>query len=185
MALASPGAANSGPAIADIVITEIHYNPPAGNDYEYVELYNRSASAVTLMTQAQTETLPGQVITEILPWHLDGIDFTFPAGVVINSGQKILVARDPAMYASAPCPVYGPYEGKLDNAGETIELCMPGDLEYGKSRPWIPIEKLKYDDASPWPVECDGSGSSLTRIDPDAYTNDVFNWQAATPTPGF
>jgi hypothetical protein len=184
MAVATPGAPNSAPAIADVVITEIHYNPPAGNDHEFVELYNRSASPVTLMTQVQTEVSPGVEITEYLPWRLNGIGFTFPAGVVISPGQRILVARDPAIYASAPCPVYGPYDGKLDNAGEQIELQIPGDHEFGKSRAWIPIEKIEYDDANPWPTSCDGEGDSLTRIDPDAYTNDVLNWQAAMPTPG-
>jgi hypothetical protein len=37
----------------------------------------------------------------------------------------------------------------------------------------------------PWPLQADGYGGSLTRIDPAAYGNDPANWQAATPTPGF
>jgi len=184
MVSATPGATNSGPAIADIVITEIYYNPPAGNEYEFVELYNRSSSPVTLMTQVTTETSPGVEITEYLPWRLDGINFVFPSGVTINPNERIVVARNPAMYASAPCAVYGPYEGKLDNAGEEIELQIPGDLEYGKERAWITIEKVEYDDASPWPTSCDGGGDSLNRLFYGSYPNDVLNWQAAAPTAG-
>lgn len=185
MAAATPGTVNSGPVVADIVITEIYYHPPAGNDYEYVELYNRSGSAVTLMTPVRTEVAPGEAITESLPWRLDGINFVFPSAVTINPGQRVLVVRNPAMYAQAPCPVYGPYEGKLDNAGEEIELQIPGDLEFGKSRAWITIEKVEYDDSDPWPTRCDGGGDALTRLSYDSYSNDVLNWQAATPTPGF
>lgn len=184
MASATPGAANSGARVADIVITEIHYNPTAGTDYEYIELLNRSASAVTLMTAVTTETAPGVSVTEQIPWRVDGIGFIFPSGVTINPGQKILVAKNPAMYAAATCPVFGPCEGKLDNAGEEIELCIPGDQEFGKERSWIPIEKVEYKDTAPWPTGPDGNGSALTRISPNSYSNDASKWQAAAPTPG-
>jgi len=36
----------------------------------------------------------------------------------------------------------------------------------------------------PWPVEADGQGKSLSRIDPQTYGNDPANWPPATPTPG-
>ncbi len=185
MAVSTPGDDNSGPLIPNIVITEIHYNPPAGTDYEYVELLNRSGSAVTLMTEVSTETSPGVFITEQIPWRLEGTGFEFPSGITINAGQKILVAKNPAMYPSASCTVYGPYDGKLDNAGEEIEIRIPGDLEYGKSRAWIPIEKVDYKDVAPWPTSPDGNGQSLKRKNTAAYGNDYSNWEAADPTPGY
>ena len=63
---------NSGPMIPAVVITEIYYDPDNGNDYEYVELYNRTGSDVTLMTEATTETSPGVFITEVASWRLEG-----------------------------------------------------------------------------------------------------------------
>jgi hypothetical protein len=36
----------------------------------------------------------------------------------------------------------------------------------------------------PWPIEADGYGKSLTRIDPNLYGNDVINWCADEPSPG-
>jgi len=35
-----------------------------------------------------------------------------------------------------------------------------------------------------WPTEADGLGKSLSRKDPNAYGNDVANWEAAEPSPG-
>jgi hypothetical protein len=178
------GLPNSAPLIPSIVITEIHYNPSTGADDEYVELCNRSGSPVTLMTQASAETAPGIFTTESIPWRLEGTGFEFPANVTINPGRYILVAKDPSRYTSAPCDVYGPYDGKLDNGGEELAIQIPGDQEYGKERYWIPIEKVKYDDTAPWPTNPDGSGDSLHRINVNTYGRDYSNWNAAPPTPG-
>jgi hypothetical protein len=79
----------------------------------------------------------------------------------------------------------GPYDGKLDNGGEEIELQIPGDQEYGKNRYWIPIEKIDYDDIAPWPTSAHGGGDSLDRDNINAYSRDYSNWSAATPTPGY
>jgi hypothetical protein len=178
------GYANSGPRIPDVVITEIHYNPIEGTDFEFVELVNRSGNAVTLMTETKTETSPGVFVTENMPWRLNGTGFQFPPNTVIDAGERIIVAKNPAMYNALSCDVYGPYDGKLDNGGEQIEIQMPGDLEYGKSRYWIPIEKVDYDDNLPWPTTADGGGHSLHRLNINAYGRDYSNWTAAAPNPG-
>jgi hypothetical protein len=80
--------------------------------------------------------------------------------------------------------VYGPYDGALDNGGEQLEIQIPGDQEYGRSRYWIPIEKVDYDDVAPWPTSADGGGNSLQRINVNTYGRDYSNWSAITPTPG-
>ena len=181
----SQGQANHGPLIPDIVITEIHYNPSEGIDYEFVELYNRTGSAVTLETSVTTETSPGNFITEDIHWRLEGTGYEFPAGVTIPAYSYILVAKTPASYPGS----YGPYDGKLDNGGEEVELQIPGDQEYGQLRFWIPIEKIDYDDIAPWPATVpgdgpDGEGDSLDRNNVNTYGRDYSNWNAATPTPG-
>jgi hypothetical protein len=177
------GYANSGPLIPDIVITEIYYNPPSGTDYEYVELYNRSGSAVTLMTSVTTEYTPGVFTPEDISWRLEGTGYEFPNDVTIGAGDYIIVAKDPTKYISATCDVYGPYDGKLDNGGEELEIQIPGDKEYGRDRYWIPIEKIDYDDEFPWPTSPDGGGDSLDRINVTTYGRDYSNWQADTPNP--
>ena len=67
----TPGNANARPELPQIVINEVMYNPVSGNqDEEYVELYNRGASAVNLKG-----------------WRLqDGISFTFTQDFVFRRG---------------------------------------------------------------------------------------------------
>ncbi|MBN1796522.1 MAG: hypothetical protein JW804_07610, partial [Sedimentisphaerales bacterium] len=140
--------------------------------------------SVTLMTSVMTEYTPGVFTPEDISWRLEGTGYEFPDDVVIGAGEYIIVAKDPNMYGSATCAVYGPYDGKLDNGGEEIELQIPGDKEYGEDRYWIPIEKIDYDDEAPWPTSPDGGGDSLERINVTTYGRDYSNWQAGSPTPG-
>jgi hypothetical protein len=189
----TPGLANAFPKVGPIVITEIMYNPdwPAGslyenNQYEYIEIRNISASAVTLYD-----------FDENTPWKFtDGIDYTFgspPNAVTIPAGGRILVVKNPmafnARYPGLSSITYGPYDGWLDNAGEKLEISRPGDEDAGV-RFYIRVDRVDYSDGSHpgdvdlWPTQADGAGKSLTRISTTLYGNDPNNWQAATPTPG-
>ncbi|MBN2843515.1 MAG: lamin tail domain-containing protein, partial [Sedimentisphaerales bacterium] len=191
MATTTPLAANSGPMIPALVITEIMYDPAQGTDSEYIELYNRSGNAITLMTEVTTEATAGEVITEQLPWRINGIGFEFNAGVVIAPYEYIIVARVPATFAAsyaglipAGTRVFGPYSGKLSNEGEDVQLQIPGDQEYGEERYYIPLEKVEYSIDNPWPAKASGTGKSLTRTGKAIYADDPANWHDSEPTPG-
>jgi hypothetical protein len=187
------------------------YNPdwPDGgsytNDqYEYIELHNISAESVTLFDYGTGE-----------PWKFtDGIDFTFPvyAPVTIPAGGYILVVKKPDAfswrYPAVPAEIIlGPYEGNLSNAGESLDLSMPGDVDIEGVRYYIRVDRINYSDGSVsrassprfeggtpstqspsgidlWPVEADGDGMALTRIVPTDYGNDPENWSAGLPSPG-
>jgi hypothetical protein len=171
----TPGSANSYPKVGPIVINEIMYNPPlTDEEYEYIELHNISAGPVNLGGWRFT----------------DGIDFTFPDGVTVLAGGYLLVVKHPEAfmlsYPAVPVDiVYGPYDGNLSNAGERLELSMVGDIR---------VDRVSFSDGSHpedcpggvdlWPVEADGSGSSLARIVPSDYGNDPDNWNASAPSPG-
>jgi len=195
----TPGWANAPPKVGPIVINEIMYHPdwPDGgsynnDDYEYIELHNITGSPVTLYRDAKGE-----------PWKFtDGIDFTFPASpneVTIPAGEYLLVVKNPAAfmwrYPSVPVEkILGPYDGRLNNAGERVELSMPGDVDQFGTHYYIRIDRVNYSDGSHpedcpggvdlWPTEADGGGKSLTRINSNLYGNDVINWDANDPTPG-
>ncbi len=91
--------------------------------------------------------------------------------------------------------VLGPYSGNLSNAGEKVELSMPGDVddEYER-RYYIRLDRVNYSDGlhpedcpggvDLWPTEPDAGGKSLTRTTPANYGNDPNNWTAAMPSPG-
>jgi hypothetical protein len=136
------------------------------------------------------------------PWKFtDGVEFTFPddTPLTIPAGGYLLVVKNPEAfswrYPGVPAEkILGPYDGKLGNAGEKLELSMPGDVDsYGK-RYYIRVDRVNYSDGSHpedspggmdlWPIEPDGYGKSLTRKVLTDYGNDPDNWQAASPTPG-
>ncbi|MHC4438014.1 MAG: lamin tail domain-containing protein, partial [Planctomycetota bacterium] len=194
----TPGSANAYPKVSPIVISEIMYNPdwPVGgsytNDqYEYIELQNISAELVTLYRDDKTE-----------PWKFtDGIDFTFGSDspATIPAGGYILIVKKPEafswQYPDVPAGIiFGPYDGRLSNTGESLELSMPGDVDNEGVRQYIRIDRVNYSDGSHpencpggidlWPVDPDGYGQSVTRKVPTDYGNDPDNWTAAPPSPG-
>jgi len=194
----TPGSANTYPKVGPIVINEIMYNPswPVGgsytNDqYEYVELHNISAEPVTLYRDDKAQ-----------PWKFtDGIDFTFPADVpvTIPAGGYLLVVKNPEAFAwrypAVPVEkIFGSYSGSLNNAGERLELSMPGDVDEFGTLYYIRVDRVTYSDGfhpenSPdgvdhWPTTPDGDGESLTRKVSSDYGNDPDNWTASAPSPG-
>jgi hypothetical protein len=199
MSAVTPQAANAYPKVGPVVFSEIMYHPdwPAGgsfanNEYEYLELYNPTASAVTLYDAAEGE-----------PWKFTaGIEYTFPGlpdAVTIPPGGKILVVKNPAAFTwrypgVSSTIIFGPYDGKLANDGEPVELSRPGDVDGAGMRQYISVERVSYSDGSHpanapyrpdlWPAEADGQGKALGRIDASLYGSDPDNWQAVTPSPG-
>jgi hypothetical protein len=110
-----------------------------------------------------------------------------------------MVVKNPELfslrYPGVPAEkIFGPYDGKLSNAGERQELGMPGDIDKAGQRHYIRIDRINYSDGSHpencpggidlWPIEPDGSGKSLTRRFLSEYGNDPANWTASAPSPG-
>jgi len=192
----TPGASNAYPKVGPIVINEIMYHPdwPASSPYdnekfEYVELYNITGSDVNLYDE------------DSIPWKFtDGIDFTFPADSNIPAYGYMLLVKDAGafawLYGGTPpgVEILGPYDGKLNNGGEKLELSKPGDVDQYGERQYIRVDRINYSDGrhpedSPdgidhWPTTADGDGESLNRLSISNYGNDPNNWQANTPSPG-
>ena len=127
------------PSSMGLVVSEVMYHPAdAGETLEFIELYNN---------RQVFEDLTGYAFT-------NGIQYVFEPGSIINSGEYLVVARDPAaLQAAYPISnVLGPFTGRLGNDGERIDLSNNnGEI----------IISLRYDDESPWPVSPDGAGHSL------------------------
>ena len=193
MSVNTPGSANAYPKVGPVVISEIMYNPASGDqDEEYIELMNVSDSYV-ILAEYDDEQL------EEVPWRLvddsNGILFDFPIGVMMAPGEYLLLVKDIAIFRSTYPAVSQDVQifewggGRLNNAGEKVQLSKPGDWVEG-TRYYIRMDRVNYSDGShpagedPWPIEPDGSGPSLTRRDPADYGNDPENWTAANPSPG-
>jgi hypothetical protein len=160
---------NTVPAsAANLVVSQIDYNPIGGSTSEYLEIMNISG---------QNLDLTGVHIR-------DAVDFDFPANTLLAPGARIQVAGDlptfTARFGSAPpIRVIGQYLGNLSNGGERIRLV---------SDTQGPIKDFTYDNNVPWPPEADGLGYRLVLIAPQTnpdHTN-PFNWRGNAPggTPG-
>jgi len=153
--------ASAARAADDVVINEIHYYPPAGSAYEFVELYNPLDRSIDVS---------GYTFTE-------GIGFTFPDSTVIHSREYILLALNPSLsdWRNLTVRVFGPYVGKLSNSGEEILLRSPaGHI----------VDSVKYDEFTPWPRGADGYGASLERIDAHLPSDDAYSWRASLASGG-
>ena len=84
---------------------------------------------------------------------------------------------------SADKVVFGPFDGKLNNAGESLQLfrpdppqTLPPDIGLV---PYILAEKVKYDSSLPWPLLPENGGLSIQRLSLDSYGNIASNWMRA------
>jgi len=178
------GGSNAYPRVGPIVISEIHYHPADSNAYEFVELYNTASSNVAL----HDVSIPTNT------WRLDGgVEFTFPDGQTMTAGSHLIICETNAAaftnYYAVPegTTVLGPYDGSLNNGGESLRLERPGDPEALTGEiPEILVERVVYDDDAPWPTNAAGGGYSLRRLAMDEYANDSINWSqsSSAPTPG-
>ena len=152
----------------DVSLNEVHYHPfssALAADIEFVEIYNSGPTAVSLAG-----------------WELRrGIEFRFPSGASIAPGEYLVVSPDPdaATAAYSLRRVEGPYDGRLSDGGETIELVNAA----GHC-----IDRVHYDDRDPWPRFADGLGASLefvgTGVDDTATTADPHRWRASISLDG-
>lgn len=162
------------PEPGDLVISEIHYHPAAPttaeieagfisqNDFEFIELYNRSSTTLSLIDVAL----------------VDGIRFDFSKAAIshLEPGKFIVIAGNSDAFRQrygTEIPVLGPFEDtQLSNGGETIRLARGSGST---------LQSLVYHDTAPWPEEADGSGKSLTLKEPDNIpaVEEPAQWQAS------
>jgi len=198
MSAQTKGSANAYPKVGPLIMTEIMYHPgpaPEDKDCEYIELMNISDLPVGTASLVSTYTDPTSHYEEWIPWRFDdGISYEFPVDMQVNAGERILLVKNLAAFngkytVPTGTRIFQWTSGSLDNAGEKLQLSVPGDQEFGKDRYYIRHDRVNYDDEGDWPVAADGSGKGLTHQSPTQaganYTNDAGMWTAADPTPGW
>ncbi len=137
-----------------VVINEIMYHPAGDAEWlEYVELYNEDV-----------------VPFDLGGWRFSaGIEFTFPDRMVMAPRSYMVVCKDPDAIRSVYVTdnVMGPFDGQLSNAGERVELAN----SYGSV-----IASVRYSDRYPWPAAADGTGHSLSLLDPYLPSDQCESW---------
>jgi hypothetical protein len=162
LALVGVTVLGSSSSLGGVVISELHYHAPAQAGWlvEFVEVHNPSGLAVSLGG-----------------WALEGgIQFTFPAAVVLPPQGYVVVGQDcevlESTFGVTNCA--GEFDGALSNGGEEIILVDQFNAL---------VDAVTYDDKRPWPDAADGSGDSLQRLCSTAPSWDPRNWTAHNPTP--
>jgi Lamin Tail Domain/CotH kinase protein len=161
--------------LGNVVINEIHYNPDIKTELvEFVELYNSESTDI-----------------DLTGWYFKGgISYEFAPGSTLPADGYIIVAENPSQiqtkwssgrFVLPPSLVFGPFEGKLDNSGDTIELC---DAHGNR------VDRVDYQLGFPWPTVGDavpedqpGTGHSIQLVNPFLDNNLAGNWRSALPTP--
>ncbi len=115
-----------------VVFNELQYNPPGqGEEGEWLELFNQMGIKVDLSG-----------------WRIDGINYTFPGGTILDPGAYLVVAKTPS------AGQLGPFGGSIDNGGERLILFnQSGRL----------MDEIDFSDGGQWPDCPDGSGASLAK----------------------
>ncbi len=190
------GLSNGYPKIGPVVINEIMYHPVSGTNAvelaneEFIELRNITSNAVPLFDPARATN----------GWRLGGgVSFHLTNLTLGATGHLTIVAFDPATNAAALAafrarygtngPIVGPYSGRLNNAGEALELSKP-DAPQAPPHPdaglvpMILVDRVVYSFTNPWPTAADGGGASLQRVASSLYGNEVLNWTAQPPNAG-
>jgi hypothetical protein len=170
---ATLGAANSGSSPPDIVFAEIlPRSKESGLRDEFIEIWNRSASAVTLADPALRKG-----------WRITGgITHAFPSApaVTIALGERIVLAKDPAAFRAsfgarlpAGTRVFGWTQGSLSNSGDSLLLEKPAS-----STTYTPVDAVTFSNQFPQPVT--SATHSLIRTVAPKF----MNWSAEPASPG-
>ena len=193
------GAANSGPRVGPVIVSELQYNPgePTAadlaidptieeNDLEFVEIHNSSGTTVSLTD-----------------WRIrGGVDIDFDTDSTLAAGETVVVVSfnpdnpDNASRVDAFRSHYGidgsvrligGYGNRLDDGGERVTLQRPGTTVVIDAMNYTPRyleDEVRYSDSAPWTPAADGTGSSLTRISLTRLGSDSTAWIAASPSLG-
>jgi len=177
---------NSGPRVGPVIISEVMYDAnrldEADEQYDFIEVYNPTATAVDLTNWRIRKT----------------VDYDFPAGTLLAAHSALLVVpfdpQDSAMLAnfcdyyalSQPVQILGGYSGNLGEEAGRVQLQRP-DLPPADEADFFPRlleDEMTYDAQWPDLTAAAGGGNSLNRRADDAWGHDQASWLAVAPTPG-
>ena len=146
---------------AQLVITEIMYNPPeSGSDsLEFIEIHNA-----------------GDIMVSLEDYTLEGVSFTFPDFDLFEQ-QYVVVCVDSAVHKN----VFGndafqwPDRQGLRNTGETISLLDNNG---------VLVDSVRYTPNVEWQETANGDGASLELCNPLQNNDDPFFWRSSREATG-
>lgn len=175
---ATPGARNTDPLRSPVVINELMFHPPSGDDDDqFIELHNRTDAEIDLSG-----------------WKLeDGVEYHFPDGCSIAPRSYLVVGRNATKLRANHSQLglincFGNFSGRLSHRGETIALAKPqlvmvtNGVQVITNIHHVIVDEVTYYDKSRWSQWADGGGSSLELVHPDADGRRAANWADSDET---
>jgi len=145
----------AGAADGVVVINEVHVQPAAADSVEWIELFNQLA-----------------VDVDLGGWRLAGaVQFVFAPDTVIPAGGYVVVAARREVERGW----LGPFVGRLDDAGGTIELRNNSNRL---------MDRLRYRVGDDWPAAPFGTGPTLARRPGHLATTQPDTWRASRQREG-
>ncbi len=147
-------------ASAQLVISEISYNPPesGADSLEYIELYNETGADIDLTDYVIRDNASHTIAGGTVPANDYAILAINPGAIMSVLGVSSIEIADIA----------------LSNGGEGIFLEDPNG---------VLIDEVGYDDNAPWPTfedGTDGAGATVELCDVTSDNNNAANWNVAT-----
>lgn len=141
-----------------VTFSEINYNSDSATSAgEWVELHNYGTADANLS---------GWVFKDDKDYN----SYVIPVGTVLPAGGYLVLVKDPVKFSAIHPGVsnfIGSFNFNIDNGGDHLRLYSSfGDLK----------TEVIFDDASPWPLNADGGGTTLELKDPNSSLNSASNW---------
>ncbi len=154
---------------SDVIINEILYDKIGTDNYEWLELHNRSNAPISLAF-----------------WRLRDLSeeyFLFPEDAVIPAKGFIVLSFNPtAMQADgytipAGVPIYT-YPFSLGNATDSLFLTHVNSARFNGVM--THVDQVDYSNAAPWPAtNSNVTGQSIELINPTLDNNSGANWNGS------
>jgi hypothetical protein len=159
------------PQEGDLIINELLYDPyESGSDF--IEIYNRSAHAVTLDSCAIADATSGE---------MNSPDFITERNLLLMPGAFLVLARDgrelPSFYANTNRTAVWKVEGMSDFSSDDVAYLLLPNGEV--------CDQFAYTADLHFPLLNATDGVSLERIDYNRPSDDVTNWHSAAESAGF
>ena len=159
--------ADAAPVSDPVIITEINFkSSPTADSDDWVELYNRSGSAIDLTGWQFTDGA--------------GHAYEFPPDTVFWPDSFLVLCQDRIKFKAVHPYVknrLGNFAFGLSSDGESIRVL---DAEHRV------VDRVDYASVAPWPETAGGTGYTIELMDLSSDNNQGENWLAATllGTPG-
>lgn len=150
-----------------LVITEIHYHPKGAGDLarrnEFIEIYNEDADPRDVTEFSLT----------------NGVSFTLQERTILDGHEYLVICADEDLIQALHgiTNTVGNWSSvqSLDNGGERVTLSNPGGGI---------VSTVEFNDRGRWSSGADGTGHSLSLIDPYREIDDPDNWALSIESGG-